>query len=87
MIVSTVAFLLWAFSLPHSPFETMTWYRPSLGAVVLLAGTTVVGLVAPLLTPRGRDDSKPMDHTYVGPGDASTPNQRNTDLSGNGSTG
>jgi hypothetical protein len=49
IIVSTLGFLIWSFSLPDSPFGHLPWYQPAMASVVLLLGTTVLGLVAPLL--------------------------------------
>jgi hypothetical protein len=51
MLIATVAFLLWAFTLPRTPFEEYDWYRPGLAAVLLLVGTLVLGLLVPLLRP------------------------------------
>lgn len=49
LVIATLGFLLWAFTIPHTPFEQLGWYRPGLAAVVLLVGTVVLGLIAPLL--------------------------------------
>lgn len=49
LVIATLGFLLWAFAIPHTPFEQLDWYRPGLAAVVLLVGTVVLGLTAPLL--------------------------------------
>jgi hypothetical protein len=46
--VATIAYVLWAFTLPAAPFADLSWYRPGLGAAVLLVGTLVLGLGAPL---------------------------------------
>jgi hypothetical protein len=51
MLIATTAFLLWAFTLPRTPFEQYDWYRPGLAAVLLLVGTLVLGLLVPLLRP------------------------------------
>jgi hypothetical protein len=51
MLIASVAFLLWAFTLPRTPFEQFDWYRPGLAAVLLLVGTLVLGLLVPLLRP------------------------------------
>lgn len=51
IVLASVAFVLWAFSLPNSPFENLSWYKPVIGGVVLLFGTFVVGLIASLLEP------------------------------------
>jgi hypothetical protein len=51
MLIATVAFLLWAFTLPRTPFDQFGWYQPGLAAVLLLVGTLVLGLLVPLLRP------------------------------------
>jgi hypothetical protein len=51
MIIASVAFLLWSFTLPNTPFEQLRWYTPGLAAVVLLVGTMVLGLAAPFFRP------------------------------------
>ena len=51
MFIATVAFVLWAFTLPRTPFEQFGWYQPGLAAVLLLVGTLVLGLLVPLLRP------------------------------------
>ncbi len=50
LIVAIVAYVLWAFTLPNTPFADFGWYRPGLGTAVLLVGTLVLGLGAPLFT-------------------------------------
>jgi hypothetical protein len=51
IVLASVAFILWAFSLPNTPFENLNWYRPVIGGVALLIGTLVVGLIASLVEP------------------------------------
>ncbi len=51
MIIASIAFLLWSFTLPNTPFEELRWYTPGLAAVVLLVGTMVLGLAAPFFRP------------------------------------
>ncbi|UPZ28475.1 hypothetical protein MUK60_11985 [Streptomyces sp. LRE541] len=72
MVVASVAFLLWAFSLPSSPFETLDWYRPGLSAFALLAGTTLIGLVMALLRPVQGLPQSPSEagHTTTAPAEA-----------------
>ena len=50
LIVATVAYVLWAFTLPGTPFAGFSWYRAGLGGALLLVGTLVLGLSAPLFT-------------------------------------
>ncbi len=49
LLIATLGFLLWAFAIPNTPFETLDWYRPGLAAVALLVGTLMLGLIAPLM--------------------------------------
>jgi hypothetical protein len=51
IVLASVAFMLWAFSLPRTPFEGQSWYRPGLAAAALLVGTAAVGLVGALVRP------------------------------------
>lgn len=51
IILASVAFELWAFSLPNTPFGNLSWYRPVIGGVVLIFGTLFVGLIASLVEP------------------------------------
>ena len=51
IVLASVAFELWAFSLPNTPFENLSWYKPVIGGVALLFGTLIVGLIASLLEP------------------------------------
>jgi hypothetical protein len=50
LVVATVAYVLWAFTLPATPFADFSWYKPGLGTAVLLVGTLILGLGAPLFT-------------------------------------
>ena len=50
LVAATVAYVLWAFTLPATPFADFRWYRPGLGTAVLLVGTMILGLGAPLFT-------------------------------------
>jgi hypothetical protein len=49
MTAATVAYAVWAFALPASPFrEFGSWYSSGLAGVVVLVTSTVLGLLAPL---------------------------------------
>jgi hypothetical protein len=50
MVSATVAFVAWAYALPSSPFSRFTWYTAALGTLVLLIASTLLGLVAPIVT-------------------------------------
>lgn len=47
MIASTLAFITWAFALPGSPFSIYEWYNQSVGGVMVLVTSTVLGLISP----------------------------------------
>jgi hypothetical protein len=49
MFAATVGFGAWAFSLPDSPFSRFSWYTLSWAAVVVLAVSTGLGLLAPVV--------------------------------------
>jgi hypothetical protein len=49
---ATIAFVIWAFTLPGTPFSSLGWYTPSLGSVAILVGSLLMGLVGPLFTQR-----------------------------------
>jgi hypothetical protein len=51
MILSSAAFCVWAFSLPGSPFGQFEWFRPAMGAGVLLVGTFVISVIGSLVRP------------------------------------
>ena len=50
MILATVSFLIWSFALIGTPFSEFSWYKPAVGAVVLIIGSLLIGLSAPLLS-------------------------------------
>lgn len=45
-LIAMIAFALWVFAM-GGPFATLAFYRPSYGALLLIAFTLVVGLVNP----------------------------------------
>ncbi|MEO8620862.1 MAG: hypothetical protein ABI625_07345 [bacterium] len=48
LLISTVAFVVWVFSLgSENPFSTLVWYKPIFGAVLLPVYTFVAALVKP----------------------------------------
>lgn len=49
MIASLLAFAAWAYALPDSPFCRFGWYTEAVGAFVILAASTVLGLLAPIV--------------------------------------
>lgn len=49
MIAGMIAFSVWAFALPESPFETLGWYSAALGGVAVLLVSTFLGLIAPVV--------------------------------------
>lgn len=51
MSAALLAFLAWAYALPDAPFRDWSWYRASLGTVVLLVVSFGLGLLAPLFQP------------------------------------
>ncbi|HET8908074.1 MAG TPA: hypothetical protein VFN11_14030 [Ktedonobacterales bacterium] len=52
MLASTLAFLAWAVALPNSPFSVLGWYSPAVAGVFVLAGSTILGMMAPLFQQR-----------------------------------
>lgn len=53
MFAATVAYVAWAFVLPNSPFQQFQdWYSSALAGVVVLAATTILGLLAPVVQRR-----------------------------------
>jgi hypothetical protein len=50
MFAATIAYVAWAFALPNSPFQQFhDWYSSALAVVVVLAATTILGLLAPVV--------------------------------------
>lgn len=45
---ASLAFSVWAYALPGSPFTVFKWYRPGLGTAGLLFVSFLLGMVAPL---------------------------------------
>jgi hypothetical protein len=50
MLAATIAYAAWAFALPETPFADFGWYSAAIAAVVVLVATTVLGLVAPIVS-------------------------------------
>ena len=53
LIISTVAFAIWAFGLGE-PFSQFVWYEPWMGGLALILGTLMLGTVGKLIA-RFRD--------------------------------
>jgi hypothetical protein len=51
LVTATVAFALWGFTLPATPFKDFAWYDGSIGAPVLLVGSMVLGFAGTLFGP------------------------------------
>ena len=45
---ATLAFAVWAYALPASPFSLLSWYKPALGTAGLLFVSFLLGMFAPL---------------------------------------
>jgi hypothetical protein len=52
MSAATVAFLVWAATLPETPLGAFPWYTSGLAAIILLIVSMILGLIAPLFTQR-----------------------------------
>lgn len=52
MSAATIAYLIWAITLPETPFGTFSWYSSGLAAILLLIVSLILGLLAPLFTRR-----------------------------------
>lgn len=51
MFAATIAFTAWAFALPNSPFqEFSSWYSSAVAGVVVLVISTLLGLLAPVVS-------------------------------------
>jgi len=48
---ATLAFAVWAYALPASPFSSFSWYKPGLGTAGLLFVSFLLGMLAPLFQP------------------------------------
>jgi hypothetical protein len=46
LVTGTVAFALWGFALPASPFTSLDWYHGSVAAVALIVGSVALGFAA-----------------------------------------
>lgn len=49
MVAATVAFGAWSFALPDSPFMRLSWHNAAWSVFVVLAVSTALGLLAPIL--------------------------------------
>jgi hypothetical protein len=47
MFAATVAYLVWAFGLPETPFAEFSWYSSALAGIAVLLASIVLGLLAP----------------------------------------
>jgi hypothetical protein len=52
MVAATIAFAVWAYTLPETPFLGFSWYQPAVGTAALLTVTMLFGLLSPLLQPK-----------------------------------
>jgi hypothetical protein len=62
MSAATIAFVVWAFTLPNTGFADLAWYRPGVATAAVLLVTIVLAGVAPIVqqpiegdTPTGGD--------------------------------
>jgi hypothetical protein len=52
MFAATIAFVVWAFAMPNSPFSYYKdWYSPAIAGLAVLVISTILGLVAPIFGP------------------------------------
>jgi hypothetical protein len=51
MAAATIAYAVWAYTLPATPFASFSWYQPAVGTVALLLVTMLLGLLAPMFQP------------------------------------
>jgi len=51
MVAATIAYAVWAYTLPATPFASFSWYQPAVGTVALLLVTMLLGLLAPMFQP------------------------------------
>ena len=47
MVAATLAFGVWAFALPKTPFTAYAWYSAALAGIAVLVASTILGLLAP----------------------------------------
>ncbi|MFJ7212863.1 hypothetical protein [Amycolatopsis sp. NPDC098790] len=52
LITATISFGLWAFTLPATPFEDFSWYRPGYGTAALIVGSLLIGAIAYAVKPK-----------------------------------
>jgi len=53
LFAASLAFTVWAYALPGSPFERFSWYKPGLGTAGLLFVSFFLAMFAPLFRPKG----------------------------------
>ncbi len=46
---ATLAFAVWSYALPKSPFARFSWYQPAVGTAGILFVSFILGLLAPLI--------------------------------------
>ena len=55
MVAASLAFIVWSYALPGTPFARLSWYQAGLGSAALLLVSFLLGLVAPIFQPAQAD--------------------------------